>query len=528
MEKVLISDKLPQTTIQMIRDAGYDVENRPDMEPDELKEELKDAAGVICRSGSQLTEQVLSTADKLKVICRAGVGVDNIDIPAASRKGIVVMNTPGANTISTAEHTFALMLGLSRNIGPAYISMRDGKWERKKYTGAQLSGTVLGVVGLGKVGRAVAERGKAFEMDVMGFDPYISREKASKLGIELADELGNLLAKCDYLTIHVPVNEQTRGMIGDEEIKTMKSSARIINCARGPIVDQDAVVAAVQEGELAGAAFDVYDEEPPEDFDFARHNQILATPHLGASTEAAQEAVGAQAADQLINALEDGYFRNALNISPVPPEEMSAVEPFCDLLVKMGKMAGSLNRARPERIEVTCNGEVAEFDTTPLVNYGTLGVLQSVLGGNVNIVSAPHIADERGIKIQGHTSTSADSGFTDQVSVSLHTEEESVVVSGTVLGGEHARIVNVAGFETEINPEGHLVMLFTPDKPGVVGQVGMSLGESDINIAQMTFGREEEGGNSLVALKLDNPCDEDTMEELRRLDVVDRAVAISL
>ncbi len=528
MAKVLIADKLPQSTIEMVSEAGYDVDNSPGLPPDELKDALKDAVGIICRSGAKLTEDVFSTADQLKAVCRAGVGVDNIDIEAASRKGIVVMNTPGANTISTAEHTFALMLGLSRNVGPAYISMREGKWNRKQYTGAQLAGKTLGIIGLGRVGRAVAQRARAFDMKLLGLDPYISRDKANKLGISLHDCLDNMLGSCDYLTIHVPVNDETTGMIGPEQIAQMKSSARIINCARGAIVQRDAVVEAVRSGDLAGAAFDVYTEEPPADHEFTHDDRILATPHLGASTEAAQEAVGAQAAEQLIAALQDGHFRNALNMTSVPPEQMDALRPFCDLSLKMGKLLGALNQGRLESMTVECNGEIAEGDITPVVNYGVMGVLQTVLGENVNIVSAPHIADERGMEINGHSSSNTEGGFTDLISISLSTDEGDIKVSGSVLGGTHSRIVQVAGFDTEIEPEGHLVLLFTPDKPGVVGEVGDTLGDAGINIAQMTFGRQQAGGNSLIALKLDNPCEDDTMQALKQLEVVEKAVAISL
>ena len=528
MDEVLIADKLPQSTVQMLSEAGYEVDNRPGLSPEELKEALKDVVGVICRSGAKLTEDALSEADNLVAICRAGVGVDNIDIPAASHKGVVVMNTPGANTISTAEHTFALMLALSRNIGPAYISMRAGKWDRKKFTGAQLAGTTLGVLGLGRVGRAVAERAKAFDMKVVGQDPYISREVASKLGIRLAESIDGVLEECDYLTVHVPVNDETTGMIGREEIEKMKPEARIINCARGAVIDREAVVEAVRGGKLAGAAFDVYVEEPPEDYEFTQDDRILATPHLGASTEAAQQAVGAQAADQLIDALKEGHFRNALNITSVPPEDMDALRPMCDLVRKMGMMAGFLNRGRPSSIEVTCKGEVADHDITPVVNFGVMGVLQSALGQNINIVSAPHLAEERGIKVTGQSTTTPEGGFTDLVTLTLSTDKDETTVSGTVLGKTHARIVAVDSFDTEIEPQGHLLMLFTPDKPGVVGKVGETLGNANINIAQMTFGRQQAGGDSMIALKLDSPCDKDVVEDLRTLDVINKAVLISL
>lgn len=528
MRTVLVADKLPQSTIEILSQAGFEVDNRPGLSPDELREALREPVGVICRSGAELSEEALSGAENLRAICRAGVGVDNIDIDAASHRGVVVMNTPGANTISTAEHTFALILALSRNIAPAYISMRQGRWERRRFTGAQLAGTTVGIVGLGRVGQAVAARAKAFRMKVVGQDPYISRKTASKLGVQLAESIDEVLEQCDYLTVHVPVNEETSGLIGTEQINRMKPSARLVNCARGAVVDQDAVVEAVRDGRLAGAAFDVYTDEPPASYEFAQDDRILATPHLGASTQAAQEAVGAQAANQLIDALTEGHFRNALNITSVPPEEMDALRPLCELVRKMGKMAGYLNRGRPNAIIVACNGEVANGDVTPVINYGVMGVLQTALGENINIVSAPHLAEDRGIEVTGRSSTTSRDGFTSLVTLCLSTDEGEMNVSGTVLGQTHPRVVEVGGFNTEIEPEGDLLVLFAPDKPGVVGRVGDVLGDAGINIAQMTFGRQEAGGDALLALKLDNPCRKDTLEQLRELPIVNKAVLISL
>jgi D-3-phosphoglycerate dehydrogenase len=317
-------------------------------------------------------------------------------------------------------------------------------------------------------------------------------------------------------------------MVGEEQIALMKPGARLVNCARGEIVDQEAVVRAVKEGRLAGAAFDVYTEEPLEDADFTQDDRILATPHLGASTQAAQEAVGAQAADQLVDALTEGHYRNALNITSVPPEDMDALRPLCDLVRKMGKMAGFLNRGRPAAIEVTCTGEVADRDVTPVVNYGVMGVLQSALGENINIVSAPHLAEERGIEVSGRSSTTSEAGFTNLLSICLTTDEGNMPIYGTVLGETHPRVVKVDEFDTEIEPAGDLLMLFTPDQPGVVGKVGEILGGAGINIAQMTFGRQEAGGEAMLALKLDSPCARDTLQRLRELEVVKNAVLISL
>ena len=528
MLKVLVADKLAQDCLDRLEGAGIEVINRPGLSPEELRRAVKGVHGVIVRSGARLVADVLEAGDKLQAICRAGVGVDNIDVEAATRKGVVVMNTPGANTISTAEHTFALLLALSRNVAPAYISMRQDKWDRKKLTGVELAGTVLGIVGLGRVGMAVARRAAAFGMKLIGYDPFISRQAAAKAGVPLVDELAELLEQCDYLTVHVPGGETTKGLIGEKQIAMMKPEARIINCARGDVVDQEAVVKAVSEGRLAGAAFDVYTSEPPENYDFARNDRILATPHLAASTEAAQKAVGVQAAEQMMDALLRGYYRNALNMTSVPSEEMALLRPYCELARCLGKAAGVLNRGRPKSLQVSCRGELAQHNTMVVANYGIVGVLQSVLGNLVNIVSAPHLAEERGLHVTVSSSGALEAGFTDLVVLELTTEAGALEVAGTVFGRQHPRIVRIGPFHTEVIPEGHLLMLFGQDKPGQVGSVGEVLGRSGVNIARMTFSRTRPAGESLVALNLDGPCDQETLESIGALPSIHRTALLSL
>lgn len=528
MKKVLIADRLPQECVDILEDAGLAVENKPGLPPDELKEALKNVHGVICRSGARLSEDVLEGTQNLEAICRAGVGVDNIDIMAASRKGTVVMNTPGANTISTAEHAFALLLALARNIGPAYVSMQEGRWDKKKYKGSQLSGSTLGVIGLGRVGQAVSKRALAFGMHVIGHDPYISRETAQRLGVHMAENLDEVLAEADYLTLHVPENESTHHLISRAEIEKMKPEARIINCARGGVVDQAAVEEAVKAGRLAGAAFDVYPEEPPADFGFACRDGILATPHLGASTQAAQIAVAKQAASQMVDALKVEEYRNALNVTVVAREEMEFLKPYCRLAHRLGKAVAQLNRGRPRSVQINCKGALAERKTSPLVNYSVMGVLQTMLGGVVNMVSAPHLAEERGMQVTSSTTSSLEAGFTDLVEVQLSTDEGDLTVAGTVFGREHPRIVRVGSFDVEIVPEGQLLMVFGKDRPGLIGYVGETLGEAGINIARMGFGREEAGGNALVALNLDSTCDREVRDRVTASELVSKVVQLSL
>ncbi|MFO8008537.1 MAG: NAD(P)-dependent oxidoreductase, partial [Candidatus Brocadiia bacterium] len=360
----------------------------------------------------------------------------------------------------------------------------------------------------------------AFEMKVIGQDPYISRETASKLGIRLVEEIDEVLEECDYLTVHVPENEQTAGLIGAEQIALMQPTARIVNCARGSVVDMQAAVQAVHEGKLAGAAFDVYEQEPPADFSFAEDDRILATPHLGASTEQAQIAVATQACEQMADALLRSNFRNALNITAVPPEEMKALQPYCDLAARLGALVAQLNEDRPESIEVAVRGELAEGDVGPIINYGAMGVLRTMLGDEVNVVSAPHLAEERGIPLTSSSTMGMEAGFTDLVEVKLTTDKGVVEAAGTIFGRKYPRIIRIGAFYVEVIPESHVLVVRGRDVPGLIGKVGAILGMVGVNIARMGFGREEMGGNAMLALNLDSAPDQATLERLGSLDVV--------
>ncbi len=528
MAKVLLADKLPEQCVAMLEKAGFEVDNRPGLSEDELAQAVSDASGLICRSGAKVTAKVLENAAKLEAVCRAGVGVDNIDVESASRKGVVVMNTPSGNTLSTAEHAFALMLALARNIGPAYIAMRAGRWEKKKFVGTQLAGSTLGVIGLGRIGREVAKRAAAFGMMVLAYDPYVGREPGAKVTGELVESLSDMLKVCDFLTIHVPENDETAGMIGREQIALMKKTACIINCARGGVVDQDAAVAAVKKGKLGGAAFDVFVHEPPESFEFASNDRILATPHLGASTEEAQLAVALEAAEIIIDALSRRHFRNAVNIVALPPEEMKAVQPYCELAVRLGKLVAQLSTGRPQALEIACRGSVAQLNIDPIVSYGAMGMMQSSLGAGVNAVSAPLLARDRGIRVTGSSTIGGEDGFTDLVEVRLITAAGRTEAAGTLFGRSRPRLVRVDDFSVEIAPDGHVLMVFGSDVPGLIGKVGDTLGNAGVNIARMAFGRREAGGKALLALNLDTRCERATLDKLRGLNVVERVVAAEL
>lgn len=528
MKTVLIADVLPQECTRILEEAGLRVVDEPGLSEDGLAQAIKGKHGVICRSGVQITGRVLEAADALEAICRAGVGVNNIDLNAASRKGVVVMNTPGGNTTSTAEHAFALMLALARNIGPAYVSMREGRWDRKKFVGSQLAGAVLGVVGFGRIGQVVAKRAVAFGMDLLAYDPYVSRETAEKVGAHLVDHLAELLEQADYISLHVPENDQTKGLIGKEQLGLMKPSACIINCARGGVVEMDAVVDAVQAGRLGGAAFDVYTSEPPTDYSFARHDRVLATPHLGASTGEAQLAVATDAAEQMVDALLRQHFRNAVNTAAVPPEEMKALQPYCQLAVKLGHLAAQLNGGHPESVEIACKGEVAERDINLVVSYGVMGVVRPLFGSEINVVSAPHIAEERGVRITSSSTVGLEAGFTDLISLVLNTDRGRTDVAGTIFGRKYPRVVRIDDFYIEVDPAGHLLVIRCTDAPGVIGKVGAILGLAGINIARMGFGRTQQGGEAMLALNLDSLADSKTVEKINQLEVVNEAVLVEL
>jgi len=531
MKRVLIADTLPDVCVQLLSDTGLEVDYRPGMTPEELKEASRTASGIVCRSGAKITADVLATAECLEAITRAGVGVNNIDVSAASLKGVVVMNTPGGNTTSTAEHAFALMIALARNIGPAYVGMREGRWDKKKCIGSQLAGATLGVVGLGRIGQTIAKRAVAFGMNVIGMDPYVNREAAERHKVALVENIEQMLPDCDYLTLHVPQTESTTGLIDAESIALMKPTACIINCARGAVVDQDAVVAAVKDGRLGGAAFDVYTKEPVDDYSFAQHDRILATPHLGASTDQAQLAVATQAAEQMVEALLHNNFVNALNIPAVAPEEKVTLEPFCRLAERLGRLAAAINDGRPESILVSCRGELTHCDVRPVQTHGALGIMRSMLGNDVNIVSAPHIAEERGISVTSSSSEGTLTGFTDSVEIQYVTDTGTLSIAGTVFSHEHLRITNIDGFELELAPEGEMLFVFSKDMPGLIGQVGSILGTAGINVARMAFGRIPESGDAeraLLALNLDCPCTPEAIESIAALEVVEDVVTLAL
>jgi D-3-phosphoglycerate dehydrogenase len=525
--KVLLADRISAECKELLTAAGLEVSDRPGLDVAGLKEAIADADGVILRSGVRLTAEVLGSAKRLKAACRAGVGVDNIDIEEATRRGVIVMNTPSGNTISTAEQTMALMLGLSRNTGPAYLSMRKGEWERKKFVGSQLAGKTLGVIGLGRIGRAVARRAQAFEMRVVGLDPFVTAQAAGESGVELVESLEALLAASDYVTLHVPKTDETSRLIGAGEIEKMKRGARLINCARGGVVDEAAVVAAVKAGKLAGAAFDVYETEPPSDFGLFEDARILTTPHLGASTAEAQEAVSREAAEQMVDCLSGRAIRNAVNLLPVPAEDRERLRPHLELVRRLGRFAVQMEAGRIEQVEVVAYGEVVEPHMRHLESYALVGMMEGMMEEGANLVNAAVLARERGIRVRS-TTAPAEGGFSSLVVVKVKGDVREQRVAGTVFGDEHFRVIRVGGFQVEIVPEGTILLVKGQDAPGLIGQVGTALGETGINIARMGFGRRKVGGEALLALNLDGGIEREQAEALKEIGHVTGVMVVDL
>ncbi|HUS57079.1 MAG TPA: phosphoglycerate dehydrogenase [Planctomycetota bacterium] len=526
--RVLISDKLPDVAVKILTaEPSIEVDNKPGLPVDELKAIIGNYDGIIIRSGTKLTADILDHACKMKAIARAGVGVDNVDVKAASRKGIIVMNTPGGNTTSTAEHTVAMLLALARNIPQAYNSLKSGQWDRKSFVGTQLSGKNIGIIGLGRIGLEVAKRCLAFEMKVLAYDPYISPERAAQLNIELTS-LQSIWERGDFITVHTPMTSETRGLIGAKELAQMKKEARIINCARGGIVDEEALADALQAGKVAGAAIDVFSAEPPTSRRLIDMPQVLCTPHLGASTEEAQINVSIDAAAQLVDALTGRGVRFAVNLPSIDSQEAQVLQPYSNLAEKMGCLLRQLGTGQLKAVEVCYTGDLSQMNVTPVTRSLTAGLLKPVLEENVNLVNAPVLAEERGISIiESRSSTSGD--YTTTLQVKMITDQDTHFIEGALFGKSDPRIVNMNGYHVEVIPrESLLVIMLNKDRPGLIGEFGRIMAKRNINISSMTFGCKVPGGDAMTVLNLDaKPC-ETVLEEIRRVENVRAAVAIEL
>ncbi|MBI3465770.1 MAG: phosphoglycerate dehydrogenase [Planctomycetes bacterium] len=502
--KVLVSDSLAEEGLRLLRDAkSIEVDVRTGLAKYALKPALTQADGIIIRSGTQLTAEVLDQPGKLRAIVRAGVGVDNIDVPTATRRGIVVMNTPGGNTVSTAEHTISLMMALSRNIPQANESLHAGRWDRGKFTGAQLAGKTLGVVGLGRVGMAVAKRALAMEMKVLGFDPFLSPERAAEQGVETVKHLDDLLTRCDFLTVHTPLSDETRGLIGAERIAKMRRGVRIINCARGGIIDEKALEDALRSGHVAGAALDVFEQEPPGEHPLLKLPNVIATPHLGASTAEAQVEVAIEAARLMIDFLTAGHVRFAVNMASIDRAELAELRLYLDMARRLGLLHAQMDRGAVRRVLLHYRGDVSKRNTKLVTACFAAGLLEHALVEGVNIVNAEVLAKERGIEIVEQKSTEQ-GDFTTMIHATVETEEKTYDAAGTLFGKQFLRLVRLGEFHLDAYLDGVLLIFSHQDVPGIIGSIGTIFGKHGVNIAAMTVGRERPGGQAIAVLNLDS------------------------
>ncbi|MFY9254104.1 MAG: phosphoglycerate dehydrogenase [Fuerstiella sp.] len=517
MYRVLITDGLHKSGMQILENAeGIETVVKGDLSPEQVREEMQNCDGIIIRSKTKLTPELLEGQKRLKVIVRAGVGVDNINLDAATAAGILVMNTPTGNTTSTAEHTIAMMMALSRNIAPASATMRAGKWDRNLYQGTQLSGKTLAVVGLGRIGLAVASRAQALEMKVLGYDPFLSEEKAKELGIELYRDVDQIVTKCDYLTVHTPLTDETRGIINATRLAAMKKGARLINCARGGIIDEGDLADAIESGHIAGAALDVFTKEPPTDRRLVDLPQVLTTPHLGASTDEAQELVAVEAAEIISDYLVNNEIRYAVNMAPVSGAEMDDLKHYLDLTYRLGLLASQMIKGQAlKSAEIDFRGEAAEKKTRLLTSAFSVGLLEAALDANVNIINATSLAKSRGIQIS-ETASGNSENFASMISIKLVTDQGEFEAAGTIFGRQFLRLVKLGPFCFEAFLDGLLLVYRHRDVPGLIGYIGTICGKNEVNIANMALGRQANhpGGDSVAVLNLDNELSAQALAEV--------------
>jgi D-3-phosphoglycerate dehydrogenase / 2-oxoglutarate reductase len=518
MIKILVSDPLSDEGLKILTGVKeFQVDVKTELTPEELKGIIKDYDALIVRSSTKVTKDIIGSAQRLKVIGRAGVGLDNVDLEAATQKGIIVMNTPGGNTISTAEHTMSMLLALSRNIPQANLSVKKGEWKRSKFMGVELYNKTLGIIGLGRIGSELAKRAFSFGMKVLAYDPFLSLEVAKSLGIE-AVELKELLENSDYITVHTPLTEQTKHMISDKEFAIMKKSARVVNCARGGIIDEQALAKAIKEGKIAGAAMDVFEKEPVSpDNELLKLDNVITTPHLGASTEEAQVNVAIEVVEIVRDALLGKGIRNAANYPCLEPEVCRILEPHINLAEKIGSFASQLVSGRMLELNILYGGDIVKHDLSS-VTFGLVkGVLSPIMQETVNYINAVPLAKERGIKIN-EAKSSREEEFVNLIQLEIKTDKETRRISGTLFSNKQPRIVKVDDYYVEISPVGEMIFIQNWDKPGIIGNLGTLLGKHNINIAAMTFGRLEPGGKSLSVLNVDSAVSPEILEKIKKLD----------
>lgn len=528
MNRVLVSDRLSQEGLAIL-------EREPDLIQVDVQTGLSEADlcgiigdyhGMIVRSSTKVTAPILEKANNLQVIGRAGIGVDNIDVEAASRKGVIVMNTPTGNAVTTAEHTIAMMMAIARKIPQADASMKRGEWEKKRFTGVEIYNKILGVIGLGNIGSIVADRAQGLGMRVIAYDPFVTEEKAEKMRVELVT-LDQLYERSDFVTVHTPLTPETKGLIGKEALGRMKPTAILINCARGGIVDEAALYEALKSNRIAGAALDVYTEEPPKENPLGTLEQVVTTPHLGAATNEAQRNVAIDVASQIVEFFKYGTIKNAVNFPSMTPEAAKTLQPYSILAEKIGSLQTQLALAPIEEVEIEYSGDVTDYDSRPLTMAALKGLLAPICPDVVNYVNASVVAKERGIRVV-ESKASQPKDFASVITLTIKTRKGKRSIAGGMFGRKEPRIVKVDNYFLEAIPSGDILFLENWDKPGVIGDLGSLLGKNGVNVARMQIGRDQPGGHAISMLNIDQPVSKKLLEEIRNLPNIISATQVQL
>ena len=525
--KVLVSDNLDSSGVKMFQEEdGIEVDVKTGLSPEEQKSIIGEYDALVIRSATKVTPDLLDAAKRLKVVGRAGIGLDNVDIPAATKHGVIVMNTPGGNVITTAEHAIAMMMSLTRNIPWGTASLKAGKWEKKNLEGRELFNKVLGIIGFGKIGSIVADRARGLKMQVIIYDPYVTPERIEKAGYSSVT-LDELYRKSDYITVHVPKLKDTISLLNKDAFDKMKKGVMIINCARGGIVNEADLYDALKSGKVAGAALDVFEKEPPGNSPLFELDKVICTPHLGASTQEAQANVATAVAGQIIEYLKKGTIVNAVNVPSVTGELLKKIGPFLSLADKMGSLLTQLSTGPIKEIIIEYTGDFDGLDMSPVSTALLRGLLVHIVKDDVNFVNANLIAKERGIKVI-ETASEESEDFINLITVKGITADKTTTIAGTIFGKKDQRIVEINNFRLEMHPSGHLALIHNLDKPGAIGSIGTTLGKNNINIGRMQVGQEEEGARNIILLKTDSPIPGPVIEELRALPMVKSVIPLEL
>ncbi|MER3422937.1 MAG: phosphoglycerate dehydrogenase [Nitrospiraceae bacterium] len=512
--KILVSDSLSKQGVEILQKAGFTVDVKTKLPKEDLLKEIRAYDGLIVRSATKVTADVIAAAERLKVVGRAGSGLDNVDTQAATRRGIVVMNTPGGNTVTTAEHTMAMIFAMTRRVPQATASMKAGKWEKERFMGVELYNKTLGVIGIGQIGSYLAKLAQGMAINVIAYDPYLAEERARKMGVEVLD-LDELFRRADIISVHTPLTPETKYLINAAAIERMKPGVMIVNCARGGIINEADLFEALKAKRVAAAAFDVFEEPVKPSHPLLTLDNFICTPHIGASTTEAQENVAIGIAEQIVDYFTKGLARGAVNIPSVPPELLPQLQPYLILTEKIGQLQAQLIEGGLERVTVEYNGEVASLMVAPLTIAVLKGLLTPILEDAVNFVNAPVIAKERGIEVKEVRSSDA-GDFTSIIRVRVEAGKKAHRMAGTLFHRKDPRIIEIDNFQVEVVPEGHMMLILNVDRPGVIGAVGQVLGDHNINIARMQCSREERGGNALLIIGLDAPLPNDVYETIKR------------